>query len=95
MTRAISRIEAALAQLAPEIGPIQCWILSNDGFARCGDLVITEHEFMKQSGCQDVHQVDGSRLGRAMAVAALARVANKEERSADNLSWPTQRWPRR
>ena len=50
MTRLSSRIEAVLAQLAPEIASVQFWILSGDGFARCGDLVIPEHEFMEQYG---------------------------------------------
>ena len=51
MVRVTSRIEAVLAQLAPEIGPIQVWILFGDGFARRGDLVIAQHEFMNQCGC--------------------------------------------
>jgi hypothetical protein len=50
MARLSSRIEAVLAQLAPEIGPVQFWTLFGDGLARCGDLVIPEPEFMEQYG---------------------------------------------
>ena len=52
MARLSSRIDALLAQLGGELGPVQFWVLSGDGFARCGDQVIPEREFLEQHGPQ-------------------------------------------
>jgi hypothetical protein len=45
-----ARLGAAQRQLGGVHGPVQIWVVAGDGFARCGDLVMTEREFIEQHG---------------------------------------------
>ena len=62
MARLNSRVDALQAQLRGELGPVEFWLLTGDGFARCGDLVLTERQFMEQQG---QHRAFTLRLGDA------------------------------
>ncbi len=46
--RDLSRRLAALE--GGEHGPVTFWVLTGDGFARCGDQVLSEAEFRRQHG---------------------------------------------
>ena len=48
MGQLTARLRALQRQVAAEQGPVQFWVLTGDGFVRCGDLVLTEEEFHRQ-----------------------------------------------
>lgn len=45
-----ARLAAAQRQLGGEHGSTQFWILPGDGFARCGDQVLSEEEYRRLYG---------------------------------------------
>jgi hypothetical protein len=45
-----ARLAAAQRQLGGQQGPVQFWVLAGDGFARCGDQVLSEEEFRRLHG---------------------------------------------
>jgi hypothetical protein len=47
-----ARLAAAECQLGGEHGPVRFWVVVGDGFARCGDVVVTERQFIEQHGTQ-------------------------------------------
>ena len=45
-----ARLAAAQRQLGGDSGPGKFWVLAGDGFARCGDEVLTEEEYRRLYG---------------------------------------------
>jgi hypothetical protein len=50
MARLNARLRKLQQQVGAKRGPVQFWVLSGDGFARCGDVVLTLEEFRRQHG---------------------------------------------
>jgi hypothetical protein len=49
-----ARLAAAQRLLGGEHGPGQFWGVAGDGFARCGNLVMTERDLIEWHGTQGV-----------------------------------------
>ena len=48
MARLNARLRKLQQQVGAKRGPVQFWVVTGDGFTRCGDVVLSLDEFRRQ-----------------------------------------------